>query len=249
MTRENVRKILLINLFILIIVSIVLIVWKKNNQDPASIEEKEKLESDENFEQLLLTSLNDKSNYDWIVVVNPAHGGSDSGYQSGEISEKDITLEIAKQMKVDNNNSKVGIFLTRETDTNPSFVQRNVFVEKMEADLFIDIHMNKDAKEETFGTSVYYQTDYFDSKVTNVTFADIVERNVVEKISGKANGIFETKDKQYEVLSGKTIPSISIECGYLSNSTEGVMLTRELYQKNISVGLLNAVDEALDYLR
>ena len=192
MTRENVRKILLINLFILIIVSIVLIVWKKNNQDPASIEEKEKLESDENFEQLLLTSLNDKSNYDWIVVVNPAHGGSDSGYQSGEISEKDITLEIAKQMKVENNNSKIGIFLTRETDTNPSLVQRNVFAEKLDADHFVDIHMNKDVKEETFGTVVYYQTDYFDSKVTNVTFADIVERNVVSKIPFALPEIFST---------------------------------------------------------
>ena len=239
-------------IFFLLIMSIFLtlasIIWKKAYRDPNVLKQKEKQESDEAFNQLLTNSLAKKNQNRWKIVINPSRGGDDVGYQVGDIREKDITLSIAQKIKDGNKNSQVGIFLTRDSDTNPSAEQRINMIEQMDTDIFIDLNVNKDTQSSTFGTSVFYKTDYYNSELTNVVFADIMEQNIVKAIEGKAVGIFEGDDEKFPLCIDQKIPYVSVTCGYISNYKEGEMLTREAYQTNFANGVLSAIDEVISKL-
>ena len=243
-------KIWLILLFLVLAVALLfagLYAWQQMTQKtPDEILIQERLDTQEAYDTLLKESLLDRNRYEKIVVINPAHGGSDIGYRNDYGTEKEITLSIAQKVQENNTDSNTGIFLTRADDTSPDESMRLEFIQKMQPDLFIDIHVKRQGTE--CGTAVYYSTHYYDNLLTNATFADIMEKNVVTAVEGCAEGIFEDTQKAYPILSELSIPAVGLQCGNLSNETEGVLLTRENYQSNMADGILDAIYEALDRL-
>ena len=196
------------------------------------------------YEENLTYALKEREKYDFVVVLNPAHGGMDEGNTNDYGKEKDITLAICEQIIASNTDSSLGIFLTRDDDVAMDEAMRLSFVTQMEPDLFIDVHLNKDTLTNSYGTTVYYNTTYYNRKLTNVEFADIMEKSVVTAIEGFACGIFEAENEEMHIIKTFTMPAVSIACGDLSNEKEGVLLTREPYQKNIAKGVLEGINLA-----
>jgi len=208
-------------------------------------EEKTKIAYEEN----LTYALDAKDNCEFVVVLNPAHGGFDNGNENAYGKEKDITLAICEQVIAANTDKTLGIFLTRDDDVVMDETMRLSFVKEMQPDLFIDVHLNKDTTTGTYGTTVYYSSTYFNRELTNVDFADIMERSVVSAIEGFACGIFETEKEEAQILNNLQMPAVSIACGDLSNEKEGVLLTREPYQKNIALGILEGITTAREKMQ
>ena len=191
-------------------------------------------------------ALEAKENCEFIVVLNPAHGGMDFGKEISYGKEKNITLAICEQVIAANTDTEVGIFLTRDDDVAMDEDMRLSFVEQIQPDLFVDVHLNKDTMTNSYGTTVYYTTTYYNRKLTNVEFADMMERSVVNAVEGFACGIFEADKEEMQIIKTLTMPAISIACGDLSNEKEGILLTREPYQKNIAKGILEGIHKAKD---
>lgn len=200
------------------------------------------------YEENISYALKEKKKYDFIVVLNPAHGGLDTGKENEYGKEKDIALAICEQVIADNIDSNIGIFLTRDDDVAMEDEMRLSFVEEMQPDLFIDVHLNKDEVTNSYGTTVYYSTSYYNRKLTNVELADIMERSVVSAIEGFACGIFEVQKEEMQILSKLNMPAVSIACGDLSNEKEGQLLTTAPYQKNVAKGILEGIYVAKEKL-
>ena len=200
------------------------------------------------YEENLSYAIKEKKKYDFIVVLNPAHGGLDIGKENEYGKEKDIALAICKQVIADNIDSTIGIFLTRDDDVAMEDEMRLAFVEEMQPDLFIDVHLNKDEVTNSYGTTVYYSTSYYNRKLTNVELADMMERSVVSAIEGFACGIFEAQKDELQILSKLNMPAVSIACGDLSNEKEGQLLTTAPYQKNVAKGILEGIYDAKEKL-
>ncbi len=200
------------------------------------------------YEENLSYAIKEKKKYDFIVVLNPAHGGLDIGKENEYGKEKDIALAICKQVIADNIDSTIGIFLTRDDDVAMEDEMRLTFVEEMQPDLFIDVHLNKDEVTNSYGTTVYYSTSYYNRKLTNVELADMMERSVVSAIEGFACGIFEAQKDELQILSKLNMPAVSIACGDLSNEKEGQLLTTAPYQKNVAKGILDGIYDAKEKL-
>ncbi|HUT25177.1 MAG TPA: N-acetylmuramoyl-L-alanine amidase, partial [Sumerlaeia bacterium] len=84
-----------------------------------------------------------------LVVLDPGHGGSDSGAKSvlrfggKRLEEKDVVLAIAKETRrLLNKSPNVTAVLTRERDVKMELKERVEFAEKTEGDLFVSIHAN-----------------------------------------------------------------------------------------------------------
>jgi N-acetylmuramoyl-L-alanine amidase len=78
------------------------------------------------------------------IVIDAGHGGTDLG-TSGKMGtlEKDITLDIAKQLKACLNSSGFSrVYMTRVDDSVVSLQERVAFTRKAKADLFLSIHLN-----------------------------------------------------------------------------------------------------------
>ncbi len=186
-----------------------------------------------------------KEVYEKIVVIDPAYGGDDRGVTVDRVMSKDITLDIAKALKTMFDESDIKVYYTRMDDSNPASAQRVDLAVETKADMLIRIEVGGDENSKLYGTSAVYNSKYFIPGFGNVELADLLEREVVTSISGKAGGLIESTAAD-EVLNSATVPTAAIRVGYLTNSQEAILLQREDYIKRIAEGIYNAVIKAYE---
>lgn len=91
------------------------------------------------------------------IVLDPGHGGKDPGAigQNG-LMEKDVVLDVALKVKeLMKDNPKYDIILTRENDTYIPLNERTEIANKVNADLFISIHVNASHNSYARGIETY----------------------------------------------------------------------------------------------
>ncbi len=93
---------------------------------------------------------------EFVVVIDPGHGGTDPGAIGGNIKEKDITLAIAlklgRQLSTIENTR---VIYTRETDVNVPLYKRAQIANDNKADLFISIHCNSVNSSRPYGAETW----------------------------------------------------------------------------------------------
>ena len=77
-----------------------------------------------------------------IVVLDPGHGGSNSGAKGPGLYEKQLTLVLATQVADRLRAHGVRVELTRTDDRTLSLRQRVALADRLPADLFVSIHAN-----------------------------------------------------------------------------------------------------------
>ena len=75
------------------------------------------------------------------IVLDPGHGGYDSGIKHEDMKEKDQTLKLATELTFLLEAMDKRVFLTRKIDTYMSLEERQREVSKRQPELFISIHM------------------------------------------------------------------------------------------------------------
>ena len=196
----------------------------------------------ENLNELTQEILDRKKQYEFIVVVNPAHGGRNLGNVVNGLQEKDITLAVGIFLEELAQGSDIGIFVIRKDDMDISTESRAQLIEAVEPDILLDLHINADPENErTFGTSVIYNEDFYANHITNAELADTIERQLVTEIRGKANGIFPDREDKDPLLQTCQVSGVSIEMGYLTNGAEAALLGREDYQRKLAQGLYQGI--------
>lgn len=186
-----------------------------------------------------------KEVYEKIIVIDPAYGGDERGVTVDRVMSKDITLDIAKALKTMFDESDIKVYYTRMDDSNPAPASRVDLAVETKADMLIRIEVSGDENSKLYGTSAVYNSKYFIPGFGNVELADLLEREVVTAISGKAGGLTESEVAD-EVVNSATVPAAAIRVGYLTNSQEAILLQREDYIKRIAEGIYNAVVKAYE---
>jgi N-acetylmuramoyl-L-alanine amidase len=117
-----------------------------------------------------------------LVVIDPGHGGFDSGAEAGSIREKDITLIFALRLRDTLVGSgKFDVALTRDDDTYLTLNQRVDLARENKADLFISLHADTFQEPTIRGASVYTR----DERATDVLDAVLAEgENRRDVVSG-----------------------------------------------------------------
>ncbi len=184
-----------------------------------------------------------KEMYEKIIVIDPAYGGEEHGVTADGILSKNITLDVAKALKTMFDESDIKVYYTRMDDSNPTAQNRVELAAATKADMMIRIEVSGDENSKLYGTSAVYNSKFFIPGFGNVELADLLEREVVTSISGKACGLFESQQED-QVMNSATVPAAAIRVGYLTNSQEAILLQREDYIKRIAEGIYNAVIKA-----
>jgi N-acetylmuramoyl-L-alanine amidase len=81
---------------------------------------------------------------EFVVVIDPGHGGDDPGAVGKISKEKDINLKVALKLGrlIRNNCKEVSVIYTRDTDVFVNLNRRAEIANNAKADLFISIHTN-----------------------------------------------------------------------------------------------------------
>lgn len=184
--------------------------------------------------------------FDKIVVIDAGHGGSDTGFQYNDTEEKELTLDIVKRLMTQMDNTDVKVYYTRTEDKAISDERRAWLANEVKADMLISIHadMNEDDLME-YGTTTLYNETFFIPGFGSIELADMLEREVVTAISGKAIGLHAAGEKE-SVVSQAEVPAAMIKLGFLTNRQEAILLEREDYRDKIVTGIYNAIMKAYE---
>ena len=97
-----------------------------------------------------------------IVVIDAGHGGRDPGARSvsGEIAEKDLTLALARELRDDLvKRGRVRVAMTRDDDRYLTLDDRAAVARRLNAGLFVSLHIDSAPNPLARGASVYSLSD------------------------------------------------------------------------------------------
>lgn len=158
------------------------------------------------------------------VVIDAGHGGYDRGGVPGQrISEKDKTLDVALRLRRILQANGYRVIMTRESDVFVPLPTRVAIANSYRSASFVSIHFNCASRVGANGIETYYY------RGDSASLAASIHRNVVSGAPSENRGI---RRRGFYVLRRTAIPSVLVECGFLTNPTEGSLaLTGDYRQK------------------
>lgn len=171
-----------------------------------------------------------------IVIIDPGHGGRDSGALSRNgVMEKDIVLSIALKMDSINRyfyNDKLDLYLTRYTDTLISLRDRTRLAKVLKADVFISLHCNSSVNVSATGSEVYIYPKSEAQAEESAYLGFSIQKGLADLLGIENRGL---RYGDFQVLRDFTSgTSILLELGYLSNGDEATYLSHITLQLAIA---------------
>ena len=140
-------------------------------------------------------------NKKYTIVVDPGHGGHDSGARGNGYNEKDIALQVATKL-ANNLRQDYNVIMTRNSDFFVPLDTRAKIGNDANADFFISIHLNSSSSSSANGTEVFYfskkdqgsyaaQVAKFENKVDgsygDVPFSDFILNDIFYRKNQKTS--------------------------------------------------------------
>lgn len=191
------------------------------------------------------------------VVIDAGHGGEDGGAisVSGAI-ESHINLAIA--LKLDQLFGLYGVnsVLLRDSDISlhdpdaqtlrqkkvSDLQNRVAFIQALDQPTVISIHQN------TYTSSLYHGAQVFYAKeASSAEFAQIAQNNFRLVLDQSNQRVPAPVPESVYLMSHIDCKAILVECGFLSNPEEDLLLQTPAYQMKIAAVLLSSYLESINY--
>lgn len=182
-----------------------------------------------------------------IIALDAGHGGSDTGAIGPTgVTEKGVTLRVAKALQKLLQAERATVLMTRTTDTEVSPKKANASdVEELQArcdvgndgnaDIFISMHMDSFTNSTPSGTTGYYYTK--GSKASQ-RLAQYVSEGVVTALGTGNRG---TKSCNFYVVKHTDMPATLVEMAFISNDKEEKLMNSEAGINRAAEGILNGL--------
>lgn len=174
-----------------------------------------------------------------LIVVDPGHGGTDSGAPSAaaeaedRVLEKDIALDIGLRLARLLGEKGATVVLTRSDDTYVPLPDRADVANRLKADAFISIHCNSCGTPNTLhGTSVYYD------HANSIDFAQCVQDELVRELGRRDNGI---RNANFSVIRRARCPGVLVETAFINHDEEVGLLTDPGFRERAAAGMVKGV--------
>lgn len=125
-----------------------------------------------------------------VIVIDPGHGGHDSGAMKNGAVEKDITLAFSKILaKKLEETGRYRVLLTRNEDVFIPLGDRVEFGEKNKASLFIAVHCDyADTGSTASGATIYSLRDSTADSLRRSTRRNVLSKSEVDKVEKVESG-------------------------------------------------------------
>jgi N-acetylmuramoyl-L-alanine amidase len=208
----------------------------------------------------------------FVVVIDPGHQArSDQGREpvgpgsgvrkvkstggatgvSTHVPEYEIALQISTNLAARLRKAGVKVVMTRTTnDVNLSNAERAMLANRSQADLFVRIHGNASPDPNQAGASTLYPAANRWARPYSMTSKQAalrVQSGVLSATGAQDNGVEPRGD-----LAGfnfAKVPSVLVECGFLSNPVEDRLLGSPHYQDKVAQGIADGVLAYLEHTR
>ncbi|MBO5742927.1 MAG: N-acetylmuramoyl-L-alanine amidase CwlD [Clostridia bacterium] len=187
-----------------------------------------------------------------VIIIDAGHGSPDGGATGFSGSkEKDLNLLVSKSLGNLFMQSGARVIYTRQTDESiydsddasikskkqSDMKNRKKIRDESEADLFISIHMNKFPESKYKGAQVFYNNSHNDNK----SLADLIQKELKNIADSSNNRSPKDSKNDIFILNGSKIPSVLVECGFISNPEEEKKLLTKAYRDKLAYAIYSGV--------
>ncbi len=188
------------------------------------------------------------------VLVDPGHGGYDGGArcQDSGVWEKVLNLAVAQRVQTALEQAGARVVMTRDadedlcTDHRPASVtkkredmeRRVALAREQGADMVLSIHMNEYRSRSESGPQVFYREGSAGGRL----LAGCIQEALVQEMKPRRERSAMAGD--YFILQLE-VPSVLVECGFISNPQEEKLLLQEDYQERLAQAIVAGVEEYL----
>jgi len=184
-----------------------------------------------------------------IILLDAGHGGPDGGAGTGKTLEKDIALEITKNVRDYLQEQGALVIMTREKDEDLAdpdtrgYSRRKVedlkkrlkMINKTDIDLFVSIHLNAIPSSRWSGAQTFYAPQHKENARAAKFIQEELRRNL-ENTERKAKPI-----NQVYILKNAKKPGVLVEVGFLSNPREKELLKKGSYQEKVAASINHGI--------
>ncbi len=188
-----------------------------------------------------------------LIVIDPGHGGGDTGAAHNGLVEKNLTFDIAQRLRALLSAQGWTVRMTRETDIDPvsadnlarmradgrpnaddrAYLQTRCDVANLAgARLFISIHINSAPTPSASGSTFYWY------KPQDAAFAQALERAVIPLAGTQDDG---ARHENFYVVRHTTMPAVLVETAFLTNAGDVALLRQPSFLQNVAQGIANGV--------
>jgi len=178
------------------------------------------------------------------IVVDAGHGGSDPGTigvaTGGD--EASVNLAIAKILEQVLEKQGAQVIMTRVSEEaigqtkQADMAKRKEIIETSGQDLMISIHQNRFEDETVAGPQVFY----YPGSEKGAVLANAIQQELNETLQPKNPRSALPQD--YYVTRAGTAPGVIVECGFMSNPEEDMLLHKKEYQQMIVNGIVRGIE-------
>jgi N-acetylmuramoyl-L-alanine amidase len=197
-----------------------------------------------------------------VIVIDPGHGGMDVGAKGDTVSEKDLTLSLARNLR-SALQMRLGttVLLTRDSDIALDNEARSAVANNNQANLFVSLHAGYSSNKLDSSSSVYVmKEDFGDSfapasvsrdrlflpwylgyrinRQASARAAKILQGELTKAISGSR---FPVRAAPLAVLSSASMPSLLLEVGNLNNAVNAATLMDPGFQNRLAGAIAEAI--------
>lgn len=187
-----------------------------------------------------------------VIIIDPGHGGVDGGMvgTTTGVCESQVNLEIALKLRKYLEESGSLVLMTRDEDMglytdggtirkkkNEDLRNRKRLFDESNADIVISIHSNSFQESKYYGAQSFYSPNSQNGKLV----AELIQEELIRVLDNGNTRKAKSKNDVY-ILKNVKVPTVIVECGFLSNPKEEKLLQSSDYQEKIAwsiyVGIL-----------
>jgi N-acetylmuramoyl-L-alanine amidase len=147
------------------------------------------------------------------VVVDAGHGGKDNGaFRRYGGAEKNATLDVASRLATKLRESQFRVVMTRSGDVFVPLDERAAISNRQKNAVFVSVHFNDSGRRRIRGFETYYHSPVARG------LAHRIQEHLLTLPGAVNRGV---KTANFRVLRRAEYPAVLVECGFLSNRSEG----------------------------
>ena len=186
------------------------------------------------------------------ICLDRGHGGKDPGNRVGSSHEKQYTLLLAQELRIQLARAGLKVTLTRSTDTFIELPTRTELARRRRADLFVSLHFNaaETARNSVQGAEVYCLTPAGASSTNargegasagsfpgnrqndkSLFLAFQMQKALTRNLTVEDRGV---RRARFAVLRDAVMPAVLIEAGFMSHPAEGRKIFTAAYRQKLA---------------
>jgi N-acetylmuramoyl-L-alanine amidase len=167
------------------------------------------------------------------VVIDAGHGGYDRGGIPGQrVSEKDMTLDVARRLRSVLQASGYRVVMTRDSDVFVPLGTRTAIANSQRNAIFVSVHFNSATRKGASGIETYFYSR------NSLSLASAIHHYVSGGAPSSNRGV---RRRGYFVLRRTNMPAVLVECGFLTNPTEAAYAQNASYRQKLAEAIASGV--------